>query len=389
MADNKEEISELIDKRGVTVGAISSSSSSSSSFSLMIVDHCSRCYRFCWLFVDDDNEDDVEEWNRNKNGGGLGQPEDDITAMHRYKAPICNERKYATTALVGYTYKIQHRFADAERNAVGCVLKRPRAKIAKLAACRPVAVAASAAASASAAAAAFSEFLLLLWVHSGTLPNLLKHAMRGLSRVSGLERSLAEDVEVGNVSTGDGREFKSEVEVEVDISRKSNSSNNNNNKRLGKMLTARSASLGVPRSLGPLEGSDHLFLLPERALIMDSSRLRQDLAGLDFNLRFNLLQTAPRGNVWLSPQLCSAQLSSAQLSSAQLSSAQLSFALLCSALLCSALLCSVLLCLRGCQEDINGIKITHANVSSVESLRYSIPATTSLPAATTATCLPA
>lgn len=68
------------------------------------------------------------------------------------------------------------------------------------------------------------------------------------------------------------------------------------------MLTARSSSLGVgrgPRTLGPAEGSDHLFLLPERALIMDSTQLRQDLAGLDFNLHLNLLHTAPRGNVWL------------------------------------------------------------------------------------------
>ncbi|KAK1131299.1 hypothetical protein K0M31_017586 [Melipona bicolor] len=67
------------------------------------------------------------------------------------------------------------------------------------------------------------------------------------------------------------------------------------------MLTARSGplGLGVPRTLGPAEGSDHLFLLPQRALIMDSTHLRQDLAGLDFNLHLNLLHTAPRGNVWL------------------------------------------------------------------------------------------
>lgn len=71
--------------------------------------------------------------------------------------------------------------------------------------------------------------------------------------------------------------------------------------RGGRMLTARSGplGLGVPRTLGPAEGSDHLFLLPERALIMDSTHLRQDLAGLDFNLHLNLLHTAPRGNVWL------------------------------------------------------------------------------------------
>lgn len=69
----------------------------------------------------------------------------------------------------------------------------------------------------------------------------------------------------------------------------------------GRMLTARSGplGLGVPRTLGPAEGSDHLFLLPERALVMDSTHLRQDLAGLDFNLHLNLLHTAPRGNVWL------------------------------------------------------------------------------------------
>lgn len=73
------------------------------------------------------------------------------------------------------------------------------------------------------------------------------------------------------------------------------------NRSSGRMLTARSGplGLGVPRTLGPAEGSDHLFLLPERALIMDSTHLRQDLAGLDFNLHLNLLHTAPRGNVWL------------------------------------------------------------------------------------------
>lgn len=68
------------------------------------------------------------------------------------------------------------------------------------------------------------------------------------------------------------------------------------------MLTVRSGPLGVgrvPRTPGPVEGSDHLFLLPERALIMDTTHLRQDLAGLDFNLHLNLLHTAPRGNVWL------------------------------------------------------------------------------------------
>lgn len=78
----------------------------------------------------------------------------------------------------------------------------------------------------------------------------------------------------------------------------------------GRMLTARSGplGLGVPRTLGPAEGSDHLFLLPERALIMDSTHLRQDLAGLDFNLHLNLLHTAPRGNVWLCELLTAANL---------------------------------------------------------------------------------
>ncbi|XP_008551574.1 MAP7 domain-containing protein 1 isoform X23 [Microplitis demolitor] len=73
------------------------------------------------------------------------------------------------------------------------------------------------------------------------------------------------------------------------------------------MLTARSGPLGVgrlPRTLGPAEGSDHLFLLPERALVMDSTQLKQDLAGLDFNLHFNRLHTAPRGNVWLCEYSC-------------------------------------------------------------------------------------
>lgn len=66
------------------------------------------------------------------------------------------------------------------------------------------------------------------------------------------------------------------------------------------MLTAR--TLGPVRAtvgLGPVEGSDHLFLLPQRALGMDSKHLRQDLASLDFNLHLNLLHSAPRGNVWL------------------------------------------------------------------------------------------
>lgn len=82
--------------------------------------------------------------------------------------------------------------------------------------------------------------------------------------------------------------------------------------REDRMLTARSGplGLGVPRTLGPAEGSDHLFLLPERALIMDSTHLRQDLAGLDFNLHLNLLHTAPRGNVWLCESLlCTESLS--------------------------------------------------------------------------------
>lgn len=82
--------------------------------------------------------------------------------------------------------------------------------------------------------------------------------------------------------------------------------------REDRMLTARSGplGLGVPRTLGPAEGSDHLFLLPERALIMDSTHLRQDLAGLDFNLHLNLLHTAPRGNVWLCESLlCTGSLS--------------------------------------------------------------------------------
>ncbi|XP_048514371.1 histone-lysine N-methyltransferase, H3 lysine-79 specific isoform X4 [Athalia rosae] len=60
-----------------------------------------------------------------------------------------------------------------------------------------------------------------------------------------------------------------------------------------------------PRNIqfGPAHGSDHLFLLPERALGMDSGHLRQDLEGLDFNLQhcINLqMHVAPRGNVWLS-----------------------------------------------------------------------------------------
>lgn len=48
---------------------------------------------------------------------------------------------------------------------------------------------------------------------------------------------------------------------------------------------------------GVLDDIDHLFLLPERALTMDSSRLQKDLAGLDFDPR--LMHAAPMGNVWL------------------------------------------------------------------------------------------
>ncbi|KAJ8665330.1 hypothetical protein QAD02_006992 [Eretmocerus hayati] len=78
------------------------------------------------------------------------------------------------------------------------------------------------------------------------------------------------------------------------------------------MLTARARNSSVAASSprpavphlhqqqGPAEGSDHLFLLPQRVLGMDSTHLRQDLAALDFNLHFNLLHSAaPRGNVWL------------------------------------------------------------------------------------------
>ena len=66
------------------------------------------------------------------------------------------------------------------------------------------------------------------------------------------------------------------------------------------MLTAARATPTATRRAqqqGPEEGIDHLFLLPERVLGMDSAQLRQDLAGLDFSCQ--LLQTAPQGNVWL------------------------------------------------------------------------------------------
>ncbi|KAB0801192.1 hypothetical protein PPYR_05546 [Photinus pyralis] len=53
-----------------------------------------------------------------------------------------------------------------------------------------------------------------------------------------------------------------------------------------------------PRELTPMEGLDHLFLLPERVLEMDTKNLQKDLAGLDFDAR--LLHEAPMGNVWLS-----------------------------------------------------------------------------------------
>lgn len=55
--------------------------------------------------------------------------------------------------------------------------------------------------------------------------------------------------------------------------------------------------LTAARSAGPQEGIDHLFLLPERVLSMDSASLRQDLAGLDFSV--HLLHGGPKGNVWL------------------------------------------------------------------------------------------
>ncbi|XP_063234229.1 MAP7 domain-containing protein 2-like isoform X13 [Bacillus rossius redtenbacheri] len=59
------------------------------------------------------------------------------------------------------------------------------------------------------------------------------------------------------------------------------------------MLAAEGAGRGV------VDGDhDHLFLLPERVLCMDSAQLRRDLAGLDFSAR--LLHHGPRGNVWLS-----------------------------------------------------------------------------------------
>lgn len=67
----------------------------------------------------------------------------------------------------------------------------------------------------------------------------------------------------------------------------------------GTIIPAGSQADQNPRTLGPADGSDHLFLLPERALDMDSTHLRQDLEGLDFNLHLNLTHMAPRGNVWL------------------------------------------------------------------------------------------
>ncbi|XP_039288885.1 MAP7 domain-containing protein 1 isoform X8 [Nilaparvata lugens] len=51
---------------------------------------------------------------------------------------------------------------------------------------------------------------------------------------------------------------------------------------------------------GPQEGIDHLLLLPERVLSMDSTSLRQDLAGLHFSLHLLQRAPAPQGNVWLS-----------------------------------------------------------------------------------------
>uniref|UniRef100_A0A0A9ZDB0 Reticulocyte-binding protein 2 a n=1 Tax=Lygus hesperus TaxID=30085 RepID=A0A0A9ZDB0_LYGHE len=57
------------------------------------------------------------------------------------------------------------------------------------------------------------------------------------------------------------------------------------------MLAAESLS-------GPQEGLDHLILLPDCVLSMDSAQLKRDLAGLQFSL--HLLSDGPEGSVWLS-----------------------------------------------------------------------------------------
>lgn len=61
----------------------------------------------------------------------------------------------------------------------------------------------------------------------------------------------------------------------------------------------RSAMLTVLKvqDSSPMEGLDHLFLLPERALAMGSARLQKDLAGLNFD--GHVLHEAPMGNVWI------------------------------------------------------------------------------------------
>ncbi|XP_073985678.1 uncharacterized protein isoform X41 [Rhodnius prolixus] len=51
-------------------------------------------------------------------------------------------------------------------------------------------------------------------------------------------------------------------------------------------------------SQGPQEGLDHLLLLPDCVLNMDSTQLKRDLAGLQFSL--HLLSGGPEGSVWLS-----------------------------------------------------------------------------------------
>lgn len=48
---------------------------------------------------------------------------------------------------------------------------------------------------------------------------------------------------------------------------------------------------------GPQEGLDHLILLPDCVLSMDSAQLKRDLAGLQF--RLHLLSDGPHGSVWL------------------------------------------------------------------------------------------
>ncbi|CAB0004415.1 unnamed protein product, partial [Nesidiocoris tenuis] len=67
--------------------------------------------------------------------------------------------------------------------------------------------------------------------------------------------------------------------------------------RVEHTLRGNVAMLAAESLSGPQEGLDHLILLPDCVLKMDSVQLKRDLAGLQFNL--HLLSDGPEGSVWL------------------------------------------------------------------------------------------